>query len=98
MKLLSRKCADKAREEWWEAKAEEAERLHEIAIRLGQGGSLLKELKLTRCKQKLKADTTLLAGNGTQLHSRADKLERWRKYFALEKYFLHLDLFRLKQK
>ena len=46
LKVQSKKCADKAREEWWEAKAEEAERLHEAAVRLGHVGSLLKDLKL----------------------------------------------------
>ena len=56
MKVLSRRCADKAREAWWEAKAEEPERLHEIAVRLGHGGSLLKDLKILKSRQKLKAD------------------------------------------
>ena len=46
LKVQSRKCAEKARVEWWEAKAEEAEKLHEAAVRLGLGGSLLKDLKL----------------------------------------------------
>ena len=46
LKKLSRKCADKAREEWWEGKAEQAEKLCEAAVRLGRGGSLLKDLRL----------------------------------------------------
>ena len=37
LKVQSRKCADKAREEWWEAKAVEAEELHEAAVRKGDG-------------------------------------------------------------
>ena len=31
LKVQSRRCVDKAREEWWERKAEQAEHLHEIA-------------------------------------------------------------------
>ena len=46
LKTQSRKAADEAREAWWEAKAEEAERLHEAAVRHGRGGSLLKDLRL----------------------------------------------------
>ena len=34
-----------------EAKAEEAEKLHEAAVRLGCGGSLLKDLKLLCSRQ-----------------------------------------------
>ena len=79
--MVSRKCADKAHEEWWEAKAEEVERLHEAAVRLGHGGSLLKDLRLLRCEQKLRADSKLLAQNGTYVDSTADKLERWREHF-----------------
>ena len=59
LKVLSGKCADRAHEEWWETKAAEAERLHEVSVSLGHNGSLLKDLKLLRCRQKLKADTTL---------------------------------------
>ena len=75
-KVKSRKCAEKAREEWWEAKAEEAEKLHEAAVRLGRGGSLLKDLKLLCSRQKLKASTSLLSQDGTQLNSTVDKIER----------------------
>ena len=81
-RVQSRKCADKAREEWWEAKAEEAEKLHEAAVRLGRGGSLLKDLKLLCSRQKLKASTPLLSQDGTQLNSTVDKIERWREHFA----------------
>ena len=44
LKRQSRQSADKAHEEWWESKAEQAEKLHEYAVRLGYGGSLLKDL------------------------------------------------------
>ena len=81
-KVQSRKCADKAREEWWEAKAEEAEKLHEAAVRLGRGGSLLKDLKLLCSRQKLKASTSLLSQDGRQLNSTIDKIERWQEHFA----------------
>lgn len=79
LKVQSRKCADKAREEWWEVKAEEAVKLHEAAVRLGHGGSLLKDLRLV---QKLKASTSLLSQDGMQLSSIADKIERWWEHFA----------------
>ena len=82
LKRQSRQSADKAREEWWESKAEQAEKLHEYAVRLGHGGSLLKDLRLLQRSQKLKADTTLLAKDGKQLSSTGSKLERWREYFA----------------
>ena len=79
---MSRKCADKAHEEWWEAKVKEAERLHEAAVRLSHGGSLLKDLRLLRYGLKLRVDSKLLAQNGTHLQSTADKLERWQEHFA----------------
>ena len=81
-KVQSSKCTDKAGEEWWEAKAEEAEKLHEAAVALGHGGSLLKDLKLLCSRQKLKASTPLLSQDGTQLNSTVDKIERWREHFA----------------
>ena len=80
--VLSRKCADRAHVEWLEDKAAEAERLHEVAVSLGHGGSLLKDLKLLRCRQKLKADATLFAQDGSELNSMADKFQRWREHFA----------------
>ena len=41
LKVLFRRCADKACEEWWEAKTAEP-RLHKVAVSLGHGGSLSK--------------------------------------------------------
>ena len=35
--------------------------LYEVAISHGHGGSLLKDMKLLKCKQKLKADAVLVA-------------------------------------
>ena len=40
MKVWSRRCADKVSGEWWEAKTEEAERLHEASVRLEHDRSL----------------------------------------------------------
>ena len=82
LKVLSRKYADKAHGEWWEAKAEEAERLYEAAMRLGQDGSLLKDLRLLRHGQKLKTDSMLFTQNDTHLHSTVDRVERWWEHFA----------------
>ena len=69
------------REEWWEAKAVEAEQRHELAVRLGRGGSLLKDLRLLQRSQKLKGDITLCAQDGTQLSGTPARLERWREHF-----------------
>ena len=60
-----------------QGKAEEAEKLHEAAVRLGHGGSLLKDLKLLFSRQKLKARTSLRSQDGKQLSSMVDKIERW---------------------
>ena len=38
-------------------------------MRLGRGGSLLKDLRLLQKRQKLKANTMLLAADDTQLNS-----------------------------
>ena len=81
LKAQSREVADKAREEWWERKAAHAERLYESAVRLGRGGSLLKDLRLLQQSQKLRAGSTLCAQDGTQLSSSGEKLERWREHF-----------------
>ena len=43
---------------------------------------MLRDLRLLRCGQKLKADSKLLAQNGTHVHSTADRLERWREHFV----------------
>ena len=50
--------------------------MHEAAVSLGHGGSLLKDLKLLKHRQKLKADSVLLAQNGNRLHRVVEKLER----------------------
>ena len=71
LKAQSRKAADEAREVWWEDKAEEAERLHEAAVRHGRGGSLLKDVRLKQWGQKLRASTAILAADGRfDQHSR----------------------------
>lgn len=50
-------------------------------MRRGHSGSLLKDLRLLQKCQKLKADTTLYAKDGSQLPSIPDKLELWREHF-----------------
>ena len=39
LEMLSRKCANRAHEEWWEDNAVEGERLYEVAVSLGHDGS-----------------------------------------------------------
>ena len=51
-------------------------------MRLGRGGSLLKDLRFLQKRLKLKADATLLAADGTQLNNTASKLESWRDHFT----------------
>ena len=51
-------------------------------MKLGYGGSLLKDFKLLRCRQKLRASSVLLMQNGAQLHSVGDKLDRCQEHFA----------------
>ena len=80
--MRSQQCADNAREEWWESKAKETEELHESAVRLGCGGSLLKDFLFLKRSQNLKAEATLCAQDGMQLYSAGDKLERWKEHFA----------------
>ena len=82
LKAQSRKVTDEAREAWWEAKAEEAEKLHEAAVRHGRGGSLLKDLRLIQWGQKIGSSTILLAKDGrSKLSSTVEKLEQWHQHF-----------------
>ena len=46
------KCTDKVRDEWWEAKAVEAEEVHERAVKNGSGSSLVRDLKLLKKQTK----------------------------------------------
>ena len=82
LKDLSRKCADKARDECWEAKAVEAEEMHERAVKNGSGGSLVRDLKLLKNKQNLKTNEALLSSNQTLLTSTTDMLDHWHGYFS----------------
>ena len=50
-KALANKTAESARNEWWESKAEKAERVYEKAVKHGKGVSLLKELRLLQRSQ-----------------------------------------------
>ena len=81
LKAQSRKAADEAREVWWEAKAEEAEKLHEAAVRHGRGGYLLRDLKLMQWRQKLRASTALPVADGkSKLSSTSEKLKRLKEH------------------
>ena len=69
--MQSRRCADKAHEDWCMRGQGRGD--GEAAVKLGYGGSLLKDMKLLRCRQMLKPNSMLLTQNGTQLYSVADK-------------------------
>ena len=75
-------AADKARNAWWSARAEEAEKRAMLAEQLGRGGSLIKELRLLG-KQVSKASVTPLMGrDGSTLIGDEEKLQRWAEHFS----------------
>ena len=71
---LTRVAADKARNSWWSARAEEAERHAAIAESLGRGGSLVRELRLIGRSTSKASTSTLQAADGTVLTSDESKL------------------------
>ena len=81
-KVQSRKCVDMTKEKWWEAKAEKAEQRYVMVVRLGHGGSILKDLRLLKFRQKLKVNSFLYASDGTRLSTTMSKVERWREHFS----------------
>ena len=78
---LTRVAADKARNSWWSARAEEAERHAAIAESLGCGGSLVRELRLAGRSASKASASILHAVDGTVLTSDESKLRRWAEHF-----------------
>ena len=79
---LTRVAADKARNSWWSARAEEAERRALIAESLGRGGSLVRDLRLAGRSASKASASTLHAADGTVLTSDESKLRRWAEHFT----------------
>ena len=82
LKNLTRKAAERARNAWWEDKAEEAKKKYEMSVKSGRGGSQLKDLRILQRSQTSKTNSTLGAANGSdKVVSVEDKLERWQQHF-----------------
>lgn len=79
---LTKLAAGKARNSWWSARAEEAEKRAAIAESLGRGGSLVRELRLLGRGAAKASSSTLQAVDGTMLISNVNKLRRWAEHFA----------------
>ena len=79
---LTKLAADKARNSWWSACAEEAEKRAAITESLGRGGSLIRELRLLGRGAAKASSSTLQAVDGTVLTSDENKLCRWAEHFA----------------
>ena len=81
LKRLTKIAAEKARNLWWSERAAEAERRALIAEQQGRGGSLIRDLRLSKKKFSKPASSTLVAKDGTTLQRDGDKLNRWAEYF-----------------
>ena len=79
---LTKLAADKARNSWWSARAEEAKKRAAIAESLGRGGSLVRELRLLGRGAAKASSSSLQALDGTILTSDENKLRRWAEHFA----------------
>ena len=78
---LTKIAAEKARNAWWSERAAEAKKRVWFAEQLGQGGSLVKELRLL-CRQVSKLVVTpLLAKDSSPITSDDGKLRRWAEHF-----------------
>ena len=82
LKSLTARKAEAARNQWWEERAEEAEKKHENAVKNGWGGSLLKSLRGIQRSQNVRSINALKATNGANVVSDVPgKLSRWREHF-----------------
>ena len=79
---MTKLAVDKARNAWWSARAEEAERRAAVAECLGRGGSLIRELRLLGKSVAKASSSTLHALDGTVLTSNDSKLHHWAEHFA----------------
>ena len=78
LKHKSRKAAVEACEQWWEAKAEEAEKLHVAAVRNNSGESLVRDLKLSQWRQKLRGSRAIHDSSRWQIKITVSS-EKWQR-------------------
>ena len=79
---LTRDAAERARNKWWSDRAAEAEKRAQVAEREGQGGSLIKELRLLKSHfTKASAPSLLAKDGGSSVTSDEDKCKRWVEHF-----------------
>lgn len=74
-------AAEKARNAWWSERAAEAEKTAWFAEQLGQGGSLVKELRLLGRQVSKPVATPLLAKDSSPITSDNGELRRWAEHF-----------------
>ena len=83
LRKLTKAAAERARNNWWSEKAAEAERRTRATERAGQGGSLIKELRLLKSLTSKPSSSILLDKEGHPLASDDQKLARWAEHFGL---------------
>ena len=80
--MLTSRKGEEACNLWWEESAEQAERMHEEAVKNGWGGSLIRSLRVLQSHQKVRSSIALKAANGADVVPDVPgKLYRWHKHF-----------------
>ena len=83
LRKLTKAAAESARNNWWSERAAEAERRARATERAGQGGSLIKELRLLKSIASKPSSSNILDNDGHPLASVDQKLARWAEHFGL---------------
>ena len=81
LKKETKKECRRALNKWWDEKTKEAEKLAEINMKLGRGGSLLKSLKSIGRSRHIQYQSLLNSDGATKILTPTQKLERWHQYF-----------------
>ena len=66
----------------WDEKTKETEKLAEIIMKLGRGGSLLKSLKSIGRSRHIQYQSLLNSNGATKISTQKQKLQRWQQFFA----------------
>ena len=81
IKAQTKNACRNAKDHWWEVKAVEAERVTELSIKQGRGGSILKLLKLAKTSN-IRSSANLKSKDGKLLICSSDKkINRWKEHF-----------------
>ena len=81
IKAQTKNACRNAIDHWWKVKAAEAERVTELSIKQGRGGSILKLLKLAKTSN-IRSSANLKFKDGKLLICSSDeKINRWKEYF-----------------